>query len=292
MIFVEASFISFLNFSLTSIIPNHALIQLPIAGILGSLDEKIELNRKKIAELETLAKTIYDYWFVQFDFPDANGKPYKSSGGKMVWNEHLKRELPEGWACLALGELLANLKDGTHNPPSRVDRGVALLTGVMFGDMFLDLAKATYITHEDYRSIHSVYEPTSGDVIMTKIGTIGKINYLTQDDLPIAIHCNSALLQFLSPFKGPYSVLMCKSDSFQQRLRRAKGQSVQEFVNLERISSITVERPVGDIVEAFNKVASPIFSQLETLRQEINHISAIRNTILPLLMNGQVKVAE
>ena len=71
--------------------------QLRIAGVLGSIDEKIELNRKKIAELEALAKTIYDYWFVQFDFPDANGRPYKSSGGKMVWNGQLKREVPEGW---------------------------------------------------------------------------------------------------------------------------------------------------------------------------------------------------
>ena len=70
---------------------------MPIAGLLGSIDEKIELNRRKIAELEALAKTIYDYWFVQFDFPDKNGRPYKSSGGKMVWNEQLKCEVPEGW---------------------------------------------------------------------------------------------------------------------------------------------------------------------------------------------------
>ena len=78
--------------------------QLRIAGILGSLDEKIELNRKKIAELEALAKTIYDYWFVQFDFPDKNGKPYKSSGGKMLWNEQLKREVPEGWIAWSVGK--------------------------------------------------------------------------------------------------------------------------------------------------------------------------------------------
>ena len=83
--------------------------QLRIAGILGRLDEKIELNRKKIAELEALAKTIYDYWFVQFDFPDKNGKPYKSSGGKMVWNEQLKREVPEGWEVVPLESLLARL---------------------------------------------------------------------------------------------------------------------------------------------------------------------------------------
>lgn len=78
---------------------------LPIAGVLGSIDEKIELNRRKIAELEALAKTIYDYWFVQFDFPDATGRPYKSSGGKMVWNGQLKREVPEGWEVVLLSNL-------------------------------------------------------------------------------------------------------------------------------------------------------------------------------------------
>ena len=75
-----------------------------IAGVLGSLDEKIALNRKKIAELEALAKTIYDYWFVQFDFPDKDGRPYKSSGGKMVWNEQLKHEVPAGWEVTQIGK--------------------------------------------------------------------------------------------------------------------------------------------------------------------------------------------
>ena len=74
----------------------------PIAGILGSLDEKIELNRRKIIELEALAKTVYDYWFVQFDFPDVNGCPYKSTGGAMEWREELKREIPKGWNVVTL----------------------------------------------------------------------------------------------------------------------------------------------------------------------------------------------
>ena len=71
--------------------------QQKIAKVLSDLDSKIEINNKINAELEAMAKTLYDYWFVQFDFPDANGKPYKSSGGKMVWNEELKREIPVGW---------------------------------------------------------------------------------------------------------------------------------------------------------------------------------------------------
>ena len=77
-----------------------------IGDILSALDAKIELNNRINAELEKMAKTIYDYWFVQFDFPDANGKPYKSSGGKMVWSNELKREIPEGWEVLQLSNKL------------------------------------------------------------------------------------------------------------------------------------------------------------------------------------------
>ena len=68
-----------------------------IASILGSLDEKIEVNRRKIKKLEALARLIYEHWFVQFDFPDANGRPYKSSCGKMEWNDELKLDIPAGW---------------------------------------------------------------------------------------------------------------------------------------------------------------------------------------------------
>jgi type I restriction enzyme, S subunit len=87
-------------------------LQQKIAAVLSTLDSKIELNNKINAELEAMAKTIYDYWFVQFDFPDEKGSPYKSSGGKMVWSEELKRVIPEGWVIKKLGEY-ASIKKGT-----------------------------------------------------------------------------------------------------------------------------------------------------------------------------------
>ncbi|MFM6309431.1 MAG: hypothetical protein ACKPGB_14375, partial [Dolichospermum sp.] len=86
--------------------------QKKIASVLSSLDDKIELNNRINSELENLAKTIYDYWFVQFDFPDENGKPYKSCGGKMVYNQELKREIPAGWEVKPLVEWICNDKGG------------------------------------------------------------------------------------------------------------------------------------------------------------------------------------
>ena len=98
-------------------IPNFKkTYQTQIAKVLSDFDAKIELNNKINAELEAMAKLIYDYWFVQFDFPYENGKPYKSSGGKMIYNEELKREIPEGWASDIINNII-DVKDGTHDSP-------------------------------------------------------------------------------------------------------------------------------------------------------------------------------
>ncbi len=113
---------------------NNICIQLPdlseqqrIAKILSSIDAKIELNKKISRELEAMAKELYDYWFVQFDFPNEQGKPYKSSGGKMVWNETLKREIPEGWEVKKLGEIISKLSSGKR-PKGGIDK--TLKTGI------------------------------------------------------------------------------------------------------------------------------------------------------------------
>lgn len=264
--------------------------QQKIAAVLSALDDKIALNRRMNAKLEQMAKQLYDHWFVQFDFPYADGKPYKASGGKMVWNETLKRKIPAGWEVKKLGEVLNLLKDGTHNPPKRIENGIALLTGTMFGDNFIDYSKATYISEEDYKTIHSTYEPQEGDIIITKIGTIGNVNFLRKNDLPLAIHCNSALLRFPSNIGSFFGFYFCKSDLFKQRMKAVKGQSIQEFVSLNRIESILVEIPSNEIVTLFTTKVTPILNQQAKLQQESIKLGEMRDKLLPLLMNGQVEV--
>lgn len=260
--------------------------------ILMSLDEKINNNNHINLELEAMAKNIYDYWFLQFDFPNQDGKPYKSYGGKMVWNEELKREIPDGWKVKCLGDFLELLKDGTHNPPKRVEEGVPLLTGTMFGDVFLDYNVATYIDEKDFESIHSQYKPQRDDVIITKIGTLGNVNYLTEEDIPLAIHCNSALLRFPQNYRKMYSLMLTKSSEFQARLRAVKGQSVQEFVSLQKISSIHIIIPEEQIVSRFNKETYATLDMLSKIRKENQELVSLRDFLLPLLMNGQVGFKE
>lgn len=264
--------------------------QQKIAAVLSSLDDKIALNNRINAKLEQMAKRLYDYWFVQFDFPGADGKPYKSNGGKMVWNEKLKREIPEGWEVKKLGEILILLKDGTHNPPKRQEKGIPLLTGTMFGNNFLDYDKATYISEADYKIIHSQYEPHENDVIITKIGTLGNVNLLRNIDIPVAIHCNSALLRFDMALGVYYPFSYCKSDLFKMRLKAIKGQSIQEFASLDRISSIKSEVPCVDIINKFDKIVKPIIEKQKSISFDNKKLKEMRDKLLPLLMNGQVVV--
>ena len=242
------------------------------------------------AELEAMAKQLYDYWFVQFDFPDENGKPYKSSGGKIVYNEKLKREIPEGWEVKLLLDVLNLLRDGTHNPPKRINTGIPLLTGTMFGDYFINHSLATYISEEDYKTIHGKYAPKCGDIILTKIGTIGNVNYIRTRDVPLAIHCNSALLRFPIEWGKSYPFFFCKSDLFKFRLKALKGQSVQEFVSLEKIGSLINEIPDKNIITLFNKRVDPIFDKINNLSEEIEFFTHLRDSLLPMLMNGQVTI--
>ena len=119
--------------------------QIAIGSILSTLDQKIELNNQINAKLEAMAKTLYDYWFVQFDFPNADGKPYKSSGGKMVYNEMLKREIPEGWEAKPVSEII-EVRDGTHDSPKPSEKGEYLITSKHLQPSGIDFSNAYFIS--------------------------------------------------------------------------------------------------------------------------------------------------
>lgn len=283
------------RFSLTKEVIERFPVPLPseiaqqrIGNLLSQIDRKLEINNRTEKLLELLAGTVYNYWFVQFDFPDRNGKPYKSSGGKMVWKQDIKRELPIQWEVKSISEITELIKDGTHNPPKRVPKGIPLLTGTMFGNTFLDYDDVTYITREDYLSIHKVYQPQEGDMIITKIGTLGNVNYLRKQDIPIAIHCNSALLRFLPLYRGMYEIELLKSDAFQNRLTALKGQSIQAFVSLSKIASIKIECPPEALIRNYNEMMNPVLLKLEEIDKENQKLAKLRNFLLPLLVNGQV----
>jgi type I restriction enzyme S subunit len=171
------------NFRLLKFPLIHLNTQQKIAKVLSDLDAKIELNNKINLELEAMAKTLYDYWFVQFDFPDANRKPYKTSGGKMIWNEELKREIPEGWEVLDLGRIEKNIVTG-KTPSTIVSEyfnGAIpfICIGDVRGNMHVTNTEIT-LTEIGANTQSNKFIP-KGSICVTCIASPGLVAFVTKD---------------------------------------------------------------------------------------------------------------
>ena len=259
--------------------------QLRIAGILGSLDEKIELNRKKIAELEALAKTIYDYWFVQFDFPDKNGKPYYSSGGKMVWNERLKREVPEGWEVGTIHSICDLLVGGT--PSKKVsdywNGSIPFWGPTDCSDSIFQFHTAEQITDSGFAHCSSDMIPENSTVITAR-GSIGKVAMVG-----VKMAMNQSCFAFHSN-DGEDVFLYYLAKQLVNHLKQTSTGSVFNAFVSSDLKNVILSLGNKSVRHLYSQIADGVFMQIKTLVQQINELINLRDTLLPLLMNGQVVV--
>ena len=263
--------------------------QLRIAAILGSIDEKIELNRKKIAELEALAKTIYDYWFVQFDFPDKNGKPYKSSGGKMVWNEQLKREIPDEWEVKPLGEI-AIFSNGinytTENQKGKKYR-IVNVRDISATNLFIhgrDLSEITLPA-----AFAEKYVIPANCILIARSGIPGAIRLIAnpQDTLycGFIIICRPTIADL-----RPYLAYFMKS--LEGSGATHKDSSILNNVSQDMLKRIYIPMPDDVTLLSFKSLMDDLFENIISIQTGIEETTILRDTLLPLLMNGQVEVKE
>lgn len=253
--------------------------QLQIAKVLSTIDKKIELNRLTISNLEALARQLYDYWFVQFDFPDANGKPYKSSGGKMVYNEKLKRDIPEGWDNGFLIDI-ANITMG-QSPDGKSyneeGNGILFYQGSTdFGDRFPDVRQYTT-------------EPSrfakKGDILMSVRAPVGALN-IANNDCCIGRGLAS-LNSKLGSITHLYYVMLSFKDMFD---RMSDVGTTFGAITKDELHKLPVVKPNQGIIKLFEEKCKPIFDQQMILGEEIVSLTRQRDELLPLLMNGQVSV--
>jgi type I restriction enzyme S subunit len=261
-----------------------------IASVLSALDSKIELNNRINAELEAMAKTLYDYWFVQFDFPDENGKPYKTSGGMMVWNEELKREIPEGWEVDKINSII-EVKDGTHDSPKPKSEGYRLITSKNLQVSGLDFDNANLISEEDYLSIIKRSNVETGDILFSMIGNIGTIYKIEEQEINFAIK-NVALFKTSQKQEHKnYVYMFLKSIDMDRYMKNVISGSIQKFIGLNSLR----ETPILSneiLIKKYNEITFSIFEKLENLKLENQKLTELRDWLLPMLMNGQVKVSE
>lgn len=258
-----------------------------IAGVLSTIDKKIELNNRINAELETMAKTLYDYWFVQFDFPDANGKPYRTSGGRMVYNEILKRDVPDGWGAesvLAVSDLLGG---GTpaKTKPEYWHGTIPFFTPSDSDDNIFALATEDYISEEGLKkSSTRLFEKNT--IFITARGSVGR---LALNAVPMAMNQSCYALR---PKKGiSYSFLYFLTKELIHHLEVKASGSVFNSIVSNDIEFTNLGLPKHTkIIEDFARIAEPIFQKIEVNTVENIQLSSLRDWLLPMLMNGQITV--
>ncbi|WP_237275812.1 restriction endonuclease subunit S [Tenacibaculum ovolyticum] len=262
--------------------------RIQIENLLFSFDSKIEINNKINQELEAMAKTLYDYWFVQFDFPDKNDKPYKSSGGKMVFNEDLKREIPVGWEVEEINNVI-KVKDGTHDSPKSIKKGFKLITSKHLKLEGLDFEKANYISKEDYVNINKRSQVENGDILFSMIGSIGTVYKIEEKNIDFAIK-NVALYKTSGNQNlKNYIYMYLKGYDMQKYMGNVIAGSIQKFIGLGSLRKMPImfdEKTISN----FEVKTKSIFNQINTLKLENQKLSELRDWLLPMLMNGQLRV--
>ena len=263
-------------------------IQKRIGRILTDIDNKIAINRQINDNLEAMAKQLYDYWFVQFDFPNEDGKPYKSSGGAMVWNEKLKREIPTSFDVKSLSEII-EVKDGTHDSPKPQDNGYFLLTSKHLTERGLDYASAYKISKEDYESINKRSKVDTNDILFSMIGTIGNSYFVEETNINFAIKNMALFKTSAKRWFSEYLYLYLSSCDYKHYEGNSLSGSIQKFVSLRTLRDMPILYH-EDIIKVFAKEVRNIITMMVNLRKENIELTKQRDELLPLLMNGQATV--
>ena len=254
-------------------------VQQKIGAILNCIDEKIINNIHVSDYLQHMAKTLYDYWFVQFDFPDENGKPYRTSGGEMVWNEQLKREIPKEWESGKLCDI-ANITMG-QSPTGESYNDIG--DGVIFYQGRTDFG-LRFPTPRMYTTAPARFAQ-KGDILLSVRAPVGDLNFAMEDC------CIGRGLAALNSKLGSQMHLFYTLSGFQQIFNVMDGNGTTfGSITKDTLFDMAAVIPSNEILKCFEKRVKPIESKIEKCEEEIRELTKLRDWLLPMLMNGQVRV--
>ena len=260
--------------------------QKKIASVLSALDDKIALNKKMNQKLEAMAKRLYDYWFVQYDFPDKNGHPYKTTGGPMTYNPTLKREIPVGWEVSNICPLMEILPGGTPSKakPEYWNGEIPFFGPTDYcGDVF-QLSTEEHITENGLNNCASALYPPK-TIFITARGSVGKLIVCGK---PMAMNQSCYALK---PFDlEKYEYLFYLTKQLIEQLKKKGSGSVFKSINTLDIEQSFLSIAPNEIIDLYCKKVKSIFDRIKSNTIEISKLTTLRNKLLPLLMNGQLVV--
>lgn len=279
-------------------------IQKEIANTLHNLNRKIELNNRITAELEAMAKLLYDYWFVQFDFPiskeqakamgnpNLECKPYKASGGKMVWSEELKRAVPEGWEVGAvndLGEIVGGSTPSTQDPSNFDRSGTPWITpkdlSLNTGNKFITKGELCVTTEGIKNASLKIMPP--GTILLSSRAPIGYMAIARENTT------SNQGFKNIVPTKGYSSeVLYYLVRNLLPVIEQNASGSTFKEISGSVLKAIKLVLPTKALSVKLTTILQPIFAKQDILEQENKKLAELRDWLLPMLMSGQVKLKD
>ncbi|MDD3238385.1 MAG: restriction endonuclease subunit S [Candidatus Gastranaerophilales bacterium] len=265
-----------------------------IANLLYAIDNKIKINREINLELESMAKTLYEYWFVQFDFPDKNGKPYKSAGGDLVYNEALKREIPKGWKVDNI-QKYCNIIDCLHSKKPDYNYESAEFYLLQLENLqengYIDVTDKHYISGVDYINWTKKIEIKENDFVFTNAGRAGAFGKIP-GEIKCALGRNFTAVRPINISPYYLRLYFSSTDMEKQIISNLDCGAFFKSFNVKSIKLINLLIPENEILNKFINIVKPIIKKIENNNAEDSKLAALRDFLLPMLMNGQITIKK
>ncbi len=286
---ISGSVVKNLKFSLPDLPTQTA-----IAEILSSLDDKIELNNKINQELETLAQTLFKQWFIDFEFPNENGEPYKSSCGEMMVSE--LGEIPKGWEVNKLSKVTIISSSKRIFSEEYVNEGIPFFRGkeITELDKSNKISSELFISEERYNEIKSKFgSPKIGDILITSVGTIGN-TYLVNDDFNFYFKDGNITwikdyISYLSPY---YIFTWLRSKNTQNYIKEVCIGSTQQALTISALNNLNIVLPDELTESKFTLIANDIYTSISKNKNENQELTNLRDTLLTKLISGELEINE
>lgn len=254
-----------------------------VANLIYSINQKLFSNDSILTELETMAKTLYDYWFTQFDFPNEEGKSYRSSGGKMIWNDQLKREIPKGWNVgnlYVIADPINGLACQKHRPKENEES----LPVVKIKEMHEGITEETELVSVNIPEKHKIFD---GDILFSWSATL-EVMYWFGGDAGLNQHIFKVVP--INGYSKEYVYHQFSSYVINFVKVAEARKTTMGHITTDHLEQSRIVLPPSEIVQAFSEMVAPIHEKIGQCKKENRELIKLRNWLLPMLMNGQATV--
>ena len=262
--------------------------QRKLVSVLKSIGKKLKINNQINQELETMAKTLYDYWFVQFDFPDQSGKPYKSSGGEMVYHPELKREIPEGWGVEKLGDL-AQFKNGiNYEKTSSGSEKVKIINvrNISSSTIFINQTDLDEIFLENDKSTNFIVNERM--LLITRSGIPGATRLVSELEAK-TVYSGFIIASEVNDLINK-NLIFYYLKNVEEVLKKQSAGTIMKNISQSVLTDMTVSLPPQNVLLKFNSIIDNLLEQMKNVQRQNQELTQLRDWLLPMLMNGQVKM--